>query len=123
MICFPDELDFEALFCVEPTRLDKDCPFYYDESTFRFENRTESFFVKMTPSYGEFLLEVKSKTSNELLAYQSFKTVDKLEIVTDTADAAKILLTMEKDRDLYMTTVEITFKPRFYFIMKEHFVG
>lgn len=77
----------------------------------------------MSPSYGEFLLEVKCKVSEELIAYHSFKTVGKLEIKTDKAETAKILLTMDKDIDLYMTSIEITFKPRFCSIIKEHFVG
>lgn len=119
MYSFPNEVDFISLFCVEPTKLDNNIPFYYNESSFRFENQTESFFVSISPSYGDFILEVKSKDNEELIVYNSFKAVKKLEILSDTRDAAKILLILE--RDPYITTVEITFKPKFSFIIKEQY--
>jgi len=116
---FPNELNFISLFCVDPIKLDQDSPFFYNESTFVFENHTELFTVKVSPSYNEFVLEVKSKMNGELIAYNSYKTVGKIEILNDKKDSAKILLILDYDRDRYITTVEISFRPKFTFIIKE----
>ncbi|WP_108671795.1 hypothetical protein [Peribacillus acanthi] len=121
MESFPNELDFISLFCTEPTKLDQESPFFYTESTFIFENHTEFFTVKVSPSYNEFALEVKSKMNGELIAYNSYKTVGKIEILNDKKDSAKVLLILDYDRDRYITTVEITFQPKFSFIIKEQY--
>lgn len=118
---FPDELDLISLFCIEPIKLDKSLPFFYNQSTFAFENDTESFVVIVSPSYSEFVLEVKNKTNGELVAYHSFKTVGKLEILSNKINSAKILLILDGDRGRFITTVEITLRPQFSFIIKEHF--
>lgn len=93
----------------------------YNESRFQFDNGLESFIVKMLPSYGEFNLIVDDKKTKEQIAFYSFKTVEKLEIVSDTNNLAKILLILDDDRDRFITSVEITFKPKFSIILKEEF--
>lgn len=118
---FPDELDFISLFCVEPVKFSRNSSFMYNESRFQFDNGLESFIVKMLPSYGEFNLIVDDKKTKEQIAFYSFKTVEKLEIVSDTNNLAKILLILDDDRDRFITSVEITFKPKFSIILKEEF--
>lgn len=119
---FPEELDFLSLFCVEPIKLDQHIPFFYNQSTFSFNNETESFVVKMAPSYSEFDLKVTNRANHTLIAFHSFKTVGKLEILCDKKDCAKILLILDYDRDRFITSVEITFKPKFSIILREHFI-
>ncbi|WP_078410762.1 hypothetical protein [Priestia abyssalis] len=120
---FPDELEFISLFSSEPVKRYNDLPFEYEESTFRFENATETFIVKMRPIDGEFLLEVKNKNDGALIAHYDFKTVGNLEIIKDDKESSKVLLFLDDDRTRFITTVELSFKPKFCSIFKEQFDG
>lgn len=118
---YPEEIDFISLFNTEPKVLDKNSPFYYNQSTFSFHNEQESFVVKISPSMNEFELKVDQIANGELITYHSFKTVGKLEILTDKKDSAKILIILDQDRDRFLTSVEITFRPTFCMVFKEQF--
>ncbi|MCT4777823.1 MULTISPECIES: hypothetical protein [Exiguobacterium] len=118
---FPDEMAW-ALFCtVEPKRMDTTLPFYYDESVFRFSNGTESFYFKISPSYHEFEVNVKDATG-ELLYYQLLRTVGKVEVLEDRRDHGELLIVMNEDRNRTVTTIELTVRPRFRVLVKEHYV-
>lgn len=121
MSTFPDELAFISLFNTIPTVVDKTVPFYYNHSTFSFENDRESFKVKISPSINEFELTVVNRESGEVISFQSFKTVGKLEILSDKKDLAKLLIILDDDRDRFIASVEITFRPSFSLIHKEQF--
>lgn len=118
---FPDEMAW-ALFCtVEPKRMDATLPFYYDESVFRFTNGEESFYFKISPSYHEFEVNVKNK-AGDLLYYQLLRTVSKVEVLEDRRDHGEILIVMTEDRTRTVTTIELTVRPRFRVLVKEHHV-
>ena len=118
---FPDEMAW-ALFCtVEPKRMDATLPFYYDESVFRFSNGSESFYFKVSPSYHEFEVNVKDERG-ELLYYQLLRTVSKVEVLEDRRDHGELLIVMSEDRDRTVTTIELTVRPRFRVLVKEHYV-
>lgn len=118
---FPDEMAW-ALFCtVEPKRMDATLPFYYDESVFRFTNGEESFYFKISPSYHEFEVNVKNK-AGDLLYYQLLRTVGKVEVLEDRRDHGELLIVMTEDRTRTVTTIELTVRPRFRVLVKEHHV-
>lgn len=121
MSTFPDELAFISLFNTVPTVLDKTVPFYYNHSTFFFQNDRETFKVKISPSINEFELAVVNKESGEVISFHSFKTVGKIEILSDKRELAKLLIILDDDRDRFIASVEITFRPSFSLIHKEHF--
>ncbi|WP_169907776.1 hypothetical protein [Priestia abyssalis] len=58
-----------------------------------------------------------------MVAYYDFKTVGSLEIIKDDKGSAKVLLFLDRDRSRFITTVELTFKPKFYSIIKEQLDG
>lgn len=118
---YPGEYELLSLFRSEPIKKEIDAPFYYTESTFNFENQTESFVIKLLPANGEFELTAMNKSSKEATASLSFKTVSKLEIVKDEKELSKILLILQEDRDRFVGTAEITFRPHFSLLLKEHF--
>lgn len=118
---FPEEFELMSLFRSEPIKKEIDAPFYYTESIFTFENHTESFVVKLLPAYGEFELTAMNKSRKEPAASLLFKTVSKLEILKDERELAKILLILQEDRDRFVGTAEITFRPHFSLLLKEHF--
>lgn len=118
---FPDEMAW-ALFCtVEPKRMDATLPFYYDESIFRFTNGEETFYFKVSPSYHEFEINVKTKTG-DLLYYQLLRTVGKVEVLADRRDHGELLIVLSEDRTRTVTTIELTVRPRFRVLVKEHHV-
>jgi hypothetical protein len=121
MSTFPDELAFISFFNTIPTVFDKTVPFYYNDSTFSFEHDRESFKVKISPSINEFELTVVNRESGEVISFHSIKTVGKVEILSDKRELAKLLIILDDDRDRFIASVEITFRPSFSLIHKEHF--
>lgn len=117
---FPEELNFLSLFECEPSLLDnsKDCPFYYNEATYRFSNGDDDFIVELSPSYGEVKIQVVKSELNRLVSLIDLKRVEKFEITKDTKEHASILLTIFNDDN--QQTIEIDFKPYFKQIFKEH---
>lgn len=121
MKSLPDEYELLALFECEPSLRDsqtKDLPFYYNEATYRFSNREESFLVIIEPAYGEIKIQVNQKSTTKLISRLDLKRVNTFEIIRDTKNFSSILLTMESDGNLQ--TVEIEFKPNFKLILQSH---
>lgn len=121
MPIFPEENDFLSLFESEAILLDtttKDLPFYYNEATYRFSNELEDFFVKISPSYGEFKIQVSQRNSNRLISILDLKRIEKFEITADKKEQASVLLTIVNEDSQQM--IEIDFKPHFKQIFIEH---
>lgn len=118
---YPEEIDFISLFNAEPKVQDTSSPFYYNQSTFAFRNEQEAFVVKISPAMNEFELKVEQLASGKLITYHSFKTVGKLEILSDKKDSAEILIILDQDRDRFLASVEITFRPVFCMVFREQF--
>lgn len=116
---FPDEIALATFCTVEPKRMDPTLPFYYDESIFRFSNGEEMFYFKISPSYHEFEINVKSQ-DGELLYYQLLRTVGKVEILEDRRDHGELLIVLTEDRKRTISTIELTIRPRFRILIKEH---
>ncbi|VWX37606.1 hypothetical protein [Exiguobacterium oxidotolerans] len=115
MKSFPEKLDLLSLFSVEP---DAPVPlFYYDESTYRFQNAVEQFIVRLTPASGQFSLQVNQRSDDWLVSRISLEAVSSFEIIQDDREAARILLTLEKDE--VIQTVEIDVRPKFRLIFQE----
>lgn len=117
---FPDEIVLSAFCTVEPKRMDSTLPFYYDESIFRFTNKHgETFYFKISPSYHEFEINIKGG-DGELVYYQLLRTVSKVEILEDRRDHAELLIVLAEDRKRTVTSIELTVRPRFRVLVKEH---
>ena len=122
MYGFPLENDLLSLFECEPTLLvdtaNDELEFFYNVATYQFSNGDEDFIVTLSPSYEEVKIQVKQTDSNRLLSFLDLKRVNKFEIVADRKDFSSVLLTIENADSIQ--TIEIDFKPRFKFILKEH---
>ncbi|ASI35448.1 MULTISPECIES: hypothetical protein [unclassified Exiguobacterium] len=115
MKSFPEELDLLSLFSVKP---DEPVPlFYYDESTYRFQNAVEQFIVRLTPASGQFSLQVNQRSDGRLLSSMSLQALSSFEIIQDDREAARILLTLEQDE--VVQTIEIDVRPKFRLIFQE----
>ena len=119
----PSEIDLLSIFECEPELLDssKDLPFYFNKAIYRFYNGIENFKVILSPSYKEFMLEVKNIQTNEPITYLQLIEVESLEILQDKKDKSRILLMVRQNEEV-LQTIQIEFKPRFQFIIKHHFV-
>lgn len=122
MYGFPSENDLLSLFECEPILLGDtstdEVDFFYNVATYQFSNGDEDFIVTLSPSYEELKIQVKQTGSNRLLSFLDLKRVNKFEIVADKKDFSSVLVTIENADCIQ--TVEIDFKPRFKFILKEH---
>lgn len=54
----PEELDFISLFQCNPIKKDDKDPFWYNESTFIFEQESKTFKIIISPFYNQFSLSV-----------------------------------------------------------------
>lgn len=120
MPVFPEEIDLLSLFECEPILLDKseDLPFYYNEASYHFNNKEEEFHVTISPSYGEVQIEVKERTSQDLIALFDLKRVGKFEIIEDKKETSSILLTINNEET--QQTIELGFKPKFKVVFMEY---
>lgn len=116
----PEEADLISVFESLPARKDMTDNFYYDTSSFIFENENEVMEVMLSPFYDEFIIDVKEKNSNEVLSYMKLISVRKIEIAADRREYAMIRL-FQGESDLYENIIEITLKPRFKLIFKEQY--
>ncbi len=118
---FPGELNLISVFESIPERKDETEDFYYDQSTFLFENDHEAFEVILSPFYGALSLTVTDKKTSNTMSYIEFHSVRKLEIVEDKKDCSKIRI-MHGESDRFENIVEITLKPRYKFIFREQYL-
>ncbi|BCZ47297.1 hypothetical protein psyc5s11_33640 [Clostridium gelidum] len=80
----PDELSLLSLFECEPKFSDNNVPYFYNEATYEFSNyANERFVVSICPSYSDIKIQVYSSDNNELLTLLEFKSIDKIEILSD----------------------------------------
>lgn len=63
--------------------------------------------VSICPSYSDIKIQVHSSDNNELLTLLEFKSVDKIEIVSDKREESEIIIKIESG------VIKISFKPRF----------
>ena len=104
----PEEISFTSLFECEPTMLDKDIPYFYNESTYRFCNgNSEKFIVRFCPSYGDINIQVYAESTNELMSNIVCANVVAIEILVDKKDESIIMITSEN------SAIKINFKPKF----------
>lgn len=117
----PSELDLISLFECEPILLDIDTPglpFFYNQATYQFSNNNEMFMFTICPSYNEIKIQVYDLPSNILISHLHLRRVTKFEIISDKLDSSEILLTLDHDETIQ--TLEISFKPKFKLILKDH---
>ncbi|PLT31012.1 hypothetical protein [Peribacillus deserti] len=114
----PDELNLISVFASIPKRIDKTECFYYDKSTYSFENDNEVFKIIMSPFYQEFTLRVTDKKSNTVLSYLELLSVRKLEVVEDSKDHSAIRL-FHGEADRFENVIDISFKPKYKIIFRE----
>ncbi|WP_366597167.1 hypothetical protein AB0R87_04660 [Bacillus pumilus] len=120
---FPDKTDWLSFFETEPDeRFEKGMPIEYQSLTFRFENQDERFVVTMYLGSQEFTLKAVRKKDGSVLGIYDFKTVQHVEIKKNKQYEKELLIIVEAYGD-FITTVEITFLPFFFVMMKEHFSG
>jgi hypothetical protein len=113
----PDEIELLSLFECEPTLLDipKHIPFYYNEATYKFDNKTEKFIVKLSPASHQIEITVYDLQSDVIITRLDLNNVEKIEILSDKKIQSTIIrLTLKWDHVLL-----IDFKPRFKLIMRE----
>ncbi|WP_191566889.1 hypothetical protein [Metabacillus idriensis] len=101
-------------------RKDETDAFYYDNSTFVFENQNEFIEISLSPFYHEFSLSVKEKKTNKVMSYLELLSVSKIEICEDKKEHSKIRL-FHGESDRYISIIEITLKPKFHFIFREQY--
>ncbi|MCU1807221.1 hypothetical protein ACXEO8_25055 [Cytobacillus firmus] len=116
----PEEADLISVFESLPGRQDETENFYYDTSSFIFENKNEVMEVRIAPFYDEFIMDVKEKNSNEVLSYMKLLSVRKIEIAADEKEYSIIRL-FHGESDLYENIIEITLRPKFKLIFKEQY--
>ncbi|MDN7240844.1 hypothetical protein QWY14_03535 [Planococcus sp. N028] len=115
----PKEQELISFFGSKPEREDETDLFFYDKSTFTFENENEFFELEIAPFYDKFILTVKDKETNETLSYIELRSVQKLEVVSDQQQS-KIRLS-HGESDIYQNILEFKFKPRFNMVFEEQY--
>lgn len=115
----PEEVELISFFKSEPKREDTTDVFFYDTSTFTFENEIELFGVILSPFYDKFILTVKDKQTKETLSYIELRSVQKLEVENDEFQP-KVRL-FHGESDIYQNILEFTFKPRFRMVFEEQY--
>lgn len=113
----PKEYELLTLFECEPKIFDDDIPFYYNTATYTFSSSVEEFHIVIGPACNEFHLSVIDLDSNKQIFSLTLNSVYKLEILSDKKDHSRIGLTVQHQD--YSQFIEIEFKPRFTFILKE----
>lgn len=115
----PEDYELLSLFECEPKMLDdnNNIPFYYNEATYNFSSCKEKFHIVLSPACNEFYLSVSDLDTNKQILSLTLNRVDKLEILSDKKDHSKIGLTVQHQD--YIQFIEIEFKPRFTFNLKE----
>ncbi|MFC7371989.1 hypothetical protein ACFQPF_09880 [Fictibacillus iocasae] len=116
----PDEIDLISVFESIPKRKDETDLFYYDQSTFLFKTVNEVYEIILSPFYHEFSISVKEKKTDEVLSRLELFSVNKIEVVKDKKDNSQIRL-FHGESDRYENIIEITLKPRFKLIFREHY--
>ena len=120
MMEIPEELDLISVFGAIPKRKDETDAFYYDNSTFVFENQNELYEISLSPFYHEFSLSVKEKKTNKIKSYLELLSVSKIEICENKKEHSKIRL-FHGESDRYISIIEITLKPKFHLIFREQY--
>ncbi len=114
-----DEAKLISFFGSKPTRNDKTEIFFYDKSTFAFENDKELFEVVLSPFYDKFELTVKDKESKETISYIELRSVQKLELVDEQVQQK--LRLYHGESEIYQNILEFTFNPRFKMVFEEQY--
>jgi hypothetical protein len=115
----PEELELISFFQSIPKREDETEVFFYDTSTFVFENEYERFSIVLSPFYDKFTLTVKDKETKETMAHIELRSVQKLEVENDRQRYKTRLFHGESD--IYQNILEFTFKPRFKMVFEEQY--
>ncbi|TWT14349.1 hypothetical protein [Planomicrobium sp. CPCC 101079] len=115
----PEEEKLISFFGSKPKREAETEIFYYDTSTFSYENDNEVFGVIVSPFYDRFILMVKHKETQETLFFMELRSVQKFELIDDLIQ--KKVRLFHGESEIYQNIIEFTFTPRFKMIFEEQY--
>lgn len=103
---YPEEFELLSIFECEPIRADKDVPFFYNSSLFRYRNEDdETYEFRMLPSYNEVFLKVAKRDYD--IALLKLQNIEALSILSDNKVEKRIMLTTTR------AVIKIQMKPSF----------